>query len=165
MILLMTVADINGDNDLQIQLSVKQQTFLSTQSIWITVDYTNTGEDTLYIYKWCAPAEQLLVPLFKITCNGQPVHYIGPLIKRPAPTIKDTFPLAPGKTITMKIQLSLAYDMSEDGHYTVQYNVLAGRVIFQLNRIEETFVTEAMSNLESDTIKFAIQTPPNIEFN
>ncbi|CAF4185213.1 unnamed protein product, partial [Rotaria sordida] len=107
----MMVVNIYAD-DLRVAIVSARSKFSKTQDVTVNVQYSNTGNKTIRIHKWCLPDNELDDPLFKITCNDAPVHYTGPLIKRQAPTADDVISLAPGKTIVTPVRLSSAYDMT-----------------------------------------------------
>ncbi|CAF3327107.1 unnamed protein product [Rotaria socialis] len=73
--------------------------------------------------KSCLPNSETHDPLFRITCNGTPVDYVDPLMKRRAPTSGDVISLVSGKAIVATAQLSSAYDMSKTGNYLIQYDM------------------------------------------
>jgi peptidyl-Lys metalloendopeptidase len=53
--------------------------------------------------------------------DGMPVKYLGALFKRGAPAAADHMKLEPGATVSYRVELTGAYDLSQNGRYTVQY--------------------------------------------
>ncbi|CAF3875662.1 unnamed protein product [Rotaria sp. Silwood1] len=161
----MMVVNVYAD-DLQVAIVSARSKFSKTQNVTVHVQYSNTGNKTIYIHKWCLPDNELNDPLFKITCNGAAVNYIGRLIKRRTPTIDDVTPLAPGKTILASVGLSSAYDMSKTCNYSIQYSVSTERVVFKHAQTSKTISNESISNfqsdLESNNIQLNAEGRPNL---
>ncbi|MBL8300732.1 MAG: peptidase [Rhodanobacteraceae bacterium] len=61
--------------------------------------------------------------------NGEPVAYVGRLVKRGMPTENDYVELAPGQSITAEVDLSAYYDMRKGGQFSVRYERNASEVI------------------------------------
>ncbi len=89
----------------------------------VKVTLTNTSDTPQYVLKWLTPFQGLDTPLFEVTRDGEPVPYLGPIIKRPVPKKSDYFVIKPGATHTVKVELSALYDMSVTGDYQISYKV------------------------------------------
>ncbi|CAF3829390.1 unnamed protein product [Rotaria sp. Silwood1] len=88
---------------LQVKVLSARAVFDKTQDVIVEVQYNNTSNDTISIYNWRLPSNELSDPLFKVTCNDIPVDYVGPLMKRRALTVEDMTPLEPGKQKSFKL--------------------------------------------------------------
>jgi peptidyl-Lys metalloendopeptidase len=55
--------------------------------------------------------------------DGEPVPYLGALVKRGAFAAKDFVRIAAGASLDFKVELSSLYDLSGTGVYTIQYDV------------------------------------------
>ncbi|CAF4219223.1 unnamed protein product [Rotaria sp. Silwood2] len=150
---------------LQVKILSAHSVFDKTQDVAVEVQYNNTSNYTISIYKWCLPNNELNDPLFKVTCNNVPVNYIGPLVKRREPTIEDMIPLEPGKTKIIQTRLSSAYDMSKTGIYSIQYDMPTERVVFKHARTFESSLVRAISKrqsgVQSNNIQLTIEGRPN----
>lgn len=82
---------------------------------------TNQGSETARVLTWQTPLRGVDSDLFAVGLNGERVAYTGRLFKRGIPTAKDYINLAPGKSVSVKVELSAVYDLSMPGEYTVQY--------------------------------------------
>jgi peptidyl-Lys metalloendopeptidase len=80
---------------------------------------TNTSDRVVRVPKWQLPDADLQGKLFRISVDGKPVAYAGPLIKRGLPSPADFAILAPGETRRTLVDLSNYYDMRQPGLYTV----------------------------------------------
>lgn len=65
------------------------------------------------------------MPLFDIRRDGQPVRYLGRRIKRAAPGPADYVRLDPGASLSKTVELSVLYEMSVTGSYTIRYHSAA----------------------------------------
>ncbi|CAF1277187.1 unnamed protein product [Rotaria sp. Silwood1] len=132
----MMVTNVCG-SCLQVKVLSARAVFDKTQDVIVEVQYNNTSNDTISIYNWRLPSNELSDPLFKVTCNDIPVDYVGPLMKRRALTVEDMTPLEPGKTKIIQARLSSVYDMTKTGIYSIQYDMPTERVVYKHARTFE----------------------------
>jgi peptidyl-Lys metalloendopeptidase len=129
-----TIMATNGHvQDLRVSVISVQPRFAAIQNVNVILKYSNIGSDTMSIYKWYLPEKGLCDPLFEVTRNGVRVEYVGPLVKRRAPRADDVISLAPGMTVSTAIQLSLVYNMTQTGNYSIQYKMKADQVLFTMD--------------------------------
>ncbi|KFN42877.1 M35 family metallo-endopeptidase [Arenimonas oryziterrae] len=95
----------------------------STEAFMGTVEFkiTNTSRETLRIPYWQLPTGQINSDLFEVFHKGERVEYVGPMIKRAAPTEGDLVTLQPGETRVVRADLSTAYDLSATGEYDIRF--------------------------------------------
>ena len=80
---------------------------------------TNTSDRVVRVPKWQLPDADLQGKLFRVSVDGKPVAYAGPLVKRGLPSPADFAVLGPGQTRRTLVDLSNYYDMRQPGLYTV----------------------------------------------
>ena len=80
---------------------------------------TNTSDRIVRVPKWQLPDADLQAKLFRVSVDGRPVSYAGPLVKRGLPGPSDFAILAPGETRRAVVDLASFYDMRQPGLYTV----------------------------------------------
>jgi peptidyl-Lys metalloendopeptidase len=85
----------------------------------VEVILTNTAGKTVRVPRYQLPLGTLEAKLFRVSLDGQPVAYEGPMIKRALPTAADFAILRPGQSMRSVVVLSDAYDMRKGGTYTV----------------------------------------------
>jgi peptidyl-Lys metalloendopeptidase len=96
---------VNGDVDVAVDLTV-----------------TNTANHPVLVAKWQLPTGELTGPLFRIVRDdGSTAPYVGRMVKRAAPRAADLITLLPGESRTVHVELTGAYDLSRNGHYTIEY--------------------------------------------
>jgi hypothetical protein len=81
----------------------------------------NETENDLYILNWFTPLEGLGGDIFRVTRDGQRVSYQGPLASRGDPTPEAYTLIKAGGTASAEVDLSLAYDFSTPGNYTIAF--------------------------------------------
>jgi len=81
----------------------------------------NETDGDLYVLNWFTPLEGLGGDIFRVTRDGQRVHYQGPQASRGDPTPEAYTLIAAGGTVSAEVDLSLAYDFSRAGNYTIEF--------------------------------------------
>ncbi|HZH13192.1 MAG TPA: M35 family metallo-endopeptidase [Archangium sp.] len=114
-------ASAQATGEVAVSLSVSKATLSASEDVSVTVTLTNLSSAPVRLLKFYIPDGRLKEGLFEVTRNGEPVEYIGPHIKRAAPTAQDYVTLAPGESLTGSAPVSGFYDLSESGSYTVRY--------------------------------------------
>jgi peptidyl-Lys metalloendopeptidase len=135
--------------DLRVDVIPVQTKFAAVQNVNVVLKYSNIGGDTMAIYKWYVPEKELGDPVFKVTRNGEPVEYVGPLFKRRAPTADDLILLAPGMSVSTTIQLSSVYNMTQTGNYVIQYKMDAGQVLITTDGVRNQKLMASNDDEES----------------
>lgn len=107
---------------IDIELKADMSPGASASSIIVTA--INRGDAEERISRWDLPIEfegSLGAPLLDVTHEGQPVDYIGKLVKRAPSDESDILSLAPDQAIVMKVDVARAYDLAQGGHFEVRY--------------------------------------------
>ena len=95
--------------------------------IYITIA-NPSGDHVLYLEKSkvvASPPNR--TKLFRITCDGKEIPYIGPLAKRKPPTQHDFFTVAPGAEVKGSADITGLYAFLPGTHtYTIQYKTFQG---------------------------------------
>ncbi len=85
------------------------------------VSVANRSRATVVVPEWQLPSEDLEAAQFVVLRDGRPVSYAGPHIKRGASPAVAMIRVAPGVTFDYEIELSRAYDFSQNGRYTIEF--------------------------------------------
>lgn len=88
----------------------------------VEVSITNTSRKVVRVPKWQLPMAAGESPLFQVSRDGEPVDYIGAMVKRGLPGPADFHILRPGQTLRAVVDLAASYDMSVPGEYLVTYS-------------------------------------------
>lgn len=100
----------------------------SAQAFMGQVDFkiTNNSSNVLKVPYWQLPGANQESKLFQVYHNGRVATYLGPMIKRLAPTESDYVVFQPFETKVFSVDLSKSYDMSKTGEYTVSFASMLG---------------------------------------
>lgn len=106
---------------LDIRLSLPQPVVQGDTSVAVDVTVTNVAGHAVKVLKWQLPETALHAPLFKVTAeDGSEARYVGPLVKRAAPTEADYLRLPAGATRSYRVDLSRLYQLG-NGRHAVQF--------------------------------------------
>jgi len=108
---------------LSITLSSDAQTLSATQDVMVNVTMSNFSAEPIQVLRWYTPLQAASSGVFKVTRNGEPVDYVGALVKRGTPGASDYVTIPAGSSITRAVEVSELYDFSATGVYTVEYDV------------------------------------------
>ncbi|MCI0570918.1 MAG: M35 family metallo-endopeptidase, partial [Myxococcaceae bacterium] len=128
-----------------VQVSAAKSALAASDSVAVNVTLTNGAAHAVRLLKWYTPAEDVEEALFAVTRDGEPVEFLGPHYKRPAPRLGDYLRLAPGESLTRTVDLAAFYDVSKTGTYRVRYAVeatsLAGATPRQVGQLASNELT------------------------
>jgi peptidyl-Lys metalloendopeptidase len=108
------------------RLDVDKSWLGEQDDVFVRFTLTNEGTESARVLAWQTPLRGLEANILAVGLNGQPVAYLGRLVKRAAPTAADYITLAPGRSLSTRIELSAVYDLGLPGEYTVAYRGIAG---------------------------------------
>ncbi|NIM14354.1 MAG: protease [Candidatus Aminicenantes bacterium] len=99
----------------------------------VNIDFTlkNLTKKTLWVLTWYTPLEGINGDIFRVTRDGEEIQYIGRMVKRGSPARKDYLRIGPGESVSAKVDLSSAYDLSKAGEYRVEFNGRIHDVAFE----------------------------------
>lgn len=135
-----------------VSLSAAKASFGASESVLVTVTVSNPTARPVKVLKWYTPAEDVEEPLFRVLLNGQPVAFVGPHYKRPAPTGNDYILLKPGASFSREVNLGAYYDLSRSGTYQISYSVSS----FSLYE-KEAGAAKSVDSLTSNKIELYVQ--------
>lgn len=108
-------------------LSVEKWRFESSEEIAVGYTLTNDGSSPVLVLRWDTPVDGIEANILRVERDGEPVPYVGKLVKRAAPQPEDYLELGPGESMTFTFDPSTAYDMSAPGRYTLRSRGLERR--------------------------------------
>jgi peptidyl-Lys metalloendopeptidase len=117
-----------------VSLSIDRPSFGAGDDVIVRVGIANPTGSSIRMLKWFTPLDGLERSLFTVSRNGEPVRYVGKMVKRAAPTEKDYVTLMAGESLTSTADLSANYDLSVSGVYTVKYKVASADVYAKTDR-------------------------------
>lgn len=81
----------------------------------------NDTLEKVRVLVWHTPLAGFSNDLFHVERDGEPVPYIGKLVKWGPPTAEDYVEIESGEFVSATFDPSAVYDMSLPGHYTIRY--------------------------------------------
>ncbi len=87
----------------------------------VEVVLTNTSRKTLRIPYWQLPSAVSESNVFRVSRNGEPLRFDGAMVKRGAPSAADFAIIRPGRSYRSVVDLSVSYDLTAGGLYTVAF--------------------------------------------
>lgn len=106
---------------IDVRLSTTTPVVRGDADVIVRVTITNTNRNPVIVHPWQLPSSSLDGSLFEVTRDGKPVAYTGPLVKRGAPGPREVLRLDAGASLTYDVELTSAYDLSENGRYDIVY--------------------------------------------
>lgn len=110
-------------NSISVALSSESANLDGADDVTVDVTLTNLTAEAVYVPKWYVPSQAATSGVFTVIRDGEPVPYLGAVVKRRAPTARDLIRIAPRASLATKVELSALYDLSQSGVYTIQYDV------------------------------------------
>lgn len=136
--------------NLVVNVSLADRSTVADRDVLVDVVFTNAGTSAATFVNWFLPDGELDGDMFLVSRDGQPVSYLGPIVKRAAPAAQDLITLAPGESIARTADLGSVYDLSAAGVYSIQYGVSssqlygAARTASMGNPLRDELATEAV---------------------
>jgi peptidyl-Lys metalloendopeptidase len=110
-------------SSIKVTLSSETSNLNGTDDVVVNVSMTNVGSVPVSVPKWYVPSQATTSGVFTVTRNGEPVPYLGALVKRKPFASRDFVRIAAGSSLDVKVELSSLYDLSTTGVYNIQYDV------------------------------------------
>ena len=93
----------------------------SGESTQLKFTLVNESDIRLYLLRWYTPLEGIAGEIFAVKRDGRLLPYRGLLASRMPPTPDDYVVLEAGASVSVAVDLSEGYDLSEPGKYTVKF--------------------------------------------
>lgn len=125
----MTTESFESVPGLSVSLGSERAFASASDDVRVQVTIANFGDEPLAVPEWFLPGGELDDPLFVIDVDGRKVDYLGPIVKRAAPSEADFIWLDPGESRTATIELSGTYDLSAGGVYSIRYAAKSTHIV------------------------------------
>jgi hypothetical protein len=133
----------------------------------IVVTLKNVGDAPVSIFRWwtpfAAPDGRLPQPVFDLTDEaGKPVRYMGRRVNTGSPRLAHFLQVAPGETLRREVDLTREYDFTDDGWYTVGFDLYLDISLdpkrAPLEELEK-FVPNAQTVVSTNRVRFLLRKP------
>jgi peptidyl-Lys metalloendopeptidase len=111
--------------NVEVTLTPLQPTVGRGDNVLVRVTLTNASGTAQHLLRWRTPLDGVEMPLFDIRRDGLPVRYLSRRIKRAPPGPADYVRLDPGASLSRTVELSVLYEMSVTGSYSIRYHSAA----------------------------------------
>lgn len=155
------VAGARGDADLWTSLSVEKSSLATSDVMNFRFTLSNPGSEDLFILKWKTPLAGFEGDNFIVERDGERIAYTGKLIKRAAPRASDYVTVPAGGSVSVDVDLSSVYDMTQPGNYTVRYSAEGIDLVRADHAKRQTVAT--FVSLESDPVSLQLTGPALID--
>ena len=102
-------------------IEAAQTSFAPQEPVALTLHLANQGLASVWVLRWQVPSDDITADILEVTRDGQRVEYIGPFVKRAAPTAEDYVEIHAGEELTATFDPTSVYDMREKGQYAVRF--------------------------------------------
>jgi len=173
---LLTLAATNANtqsnsvaNTIKVSLSSESANLNGADDVTVDVTLTNFGSVPVFVPKWYLPSQIGTSGVFTITRDGEPVQYLGALVKRKRFSAADFAKIDAGESLHFRVELSALYDLSATGVYNLQYDVpsvqmLRGPVAEAATAERQAAQTQPqLQDLVSNTIALTITGDASVE--
>ena len=110
---------------LDVRVTMVNPVLRGNVDVTVEVTVTNNSRRAVAVPESQLPSADPDTKLFNITRDGAPVRYEGAIVKRAAGAPTETVLLQPGASLTYQVELTGAYDLSQNGRYAIEYVGLA----------------------------------------
>jgi peptidyl-Lys metalloendopeptidase len=117
----LSFAGFAGQASPTISMSIADRATTMDGELLVDLVFTNKSDSPISMVSWYLPDGELDGDLFAISRDGEPVNYVGRIVKRAPASPKDMIELAPGESITRTVDLAAHYDLTKSGVYAMQY--------------------------------------------
>lgn len=115
------VAGTRGGAALESSLSIEKGALATSDVMNFRFTLSNPGAEDLFVLKWKTPISGFEADTFIVERDGERLAYNGKLVKRAAPRASDYVRVPAGGSLSVDVDLSSVYDMTQPGNYTVRY--------------------------------------------
>jgi hypothetical protein len=128
---------------MHLTLSMTIDSTMGSGQPWMAdFEIRNNGLSSVSFLPWGTPWEGVFSRnLFNIESAGRKIEYIGPTIKRSAPSGRDYIEIKPGASQLVKLNISSGYNLEDSGDYSLTYQPGSLSLVHQ----EQQFVVAASS--------------------
>jgi hypothetical protein len=95
---------------------------MSMQKNSLRITLKNVSRNTWSVMRRGTPLEGFLGDHLTVEHDGKRMNYIGPMVKRAAPTAVEYWVIAPKRSRTITLPLAKGYDVTQPGTYNIRWS-------------------------------------------
>jgi hypothetical protein len=124
--------------------------------IFIGFGIENLTPRDIWVLKWYTPLEGIRGKIFEVECDGVPVPYAHLMVKRGNPSATDYLRLAPGKSVRVDFDLSLAYTLPIAKECNVRFKGRIHDVVLDPAHVPRAAESHSPVMIEGSELVFAV---------
>ena len=122
-LLVSTTAASAGALSLSSEIQADKTSLGASEDVFVRFTLRNDSNKDLYVLSWQTPLRGITENIFDVRRDGKAVDYVGRLYKWATPTAEDFVRIPAGGSVSARVELSSAYDITRSGEYSIQYRV------------------------------------------
>jgi peptidyl-Lys metalloendopeptidase len=154
MALMSVSAAFAGAGSLSSEIQADKAVLGVTDDVFVRFTLHNGSKDDLYVLSWQTPLRGVQEDIFDVRRDGKPVQYVGRLYKWATPQAEDFIRIPAGGSVSARVELSSAYDISRSGEYSIQYRVPVREA---LRAAGAKVAAAKLGNIESNVLTLGIE--------
>jgi peptidyl-Lys metalloendopeptidase len=139
---------------LSAEIQANKASLGAADDVFVRFSLHNETSQDLYVLSWQTPLRGIQEDIFDVQRDGQPVDYVGRLYKWATPQASDFIRIPAGGTVSARVELSSAYDITRSGEYSIQYRVPVREA---LRATGAKVAAARLGNIESNVVNLAIE--------
>lgn len=143
-----------GAGGLSAEIQADKASLGVADDVFVRFTLSNESREDLYVLSWQTALRGIEEDIFDVRRDGQPVPYIGRLYKWATPQASDFIRIPAGGSVSARVELSSAYDISRSGDYSIQYRVPVREA---LRAIGAEVASAKLGNIESNVLALGIE--------
>jgi peptidyl-Lys metalloendopeptidase len=104
---------------LSASLSMPDTEIAASEAVKVAFTLTNGSNQAVNVLRWRTPLEGFNSDMFMVQQEGEPVPYLGRVVKRGRPSPEDYVTIPAGQSISVNVDLESAYAIYQAADYTV----------------------------------------------
>ncbi len=103
------------------EMASDKASFDRSEALTVRFTLQNDSERNVQVLLWHTPLAGFSADLFDVERDGEPVPYVGQLVKWGTPEAGDYVEIQAGSSVSATFDPSEVYDMSRPGNYSIRY--------------------------------------------
>lgn len=143
-----------GTGGLRSEIQADKAVLGVADDVFVRFTLHNESPEDLYVLSWQTALRGIHEDIFDVRRDGKPVGYTGRLYKWATPQAEDFVRIPAGGSVSARVELSSAYDISRTGEYSIQYRVPLREA---LRAIGAEVAAAKLGNIESNVLFLGIE--------
>jgi peptidyl-Lys metalloendopeptidase len=153
-LLICAPAAFAGAGSLSAEIQADKALLGVADDVFVRFTLSNESREDLYVLSWQTALRGIREDIFDVRRDGKPVPYVGRLYKWATPQAADFVRIPAGGSVSARVELSSAYDISRSGEYSIQYRVPVREA---LRAVGADVAAAKLGQIESNVLSLGIE--------